>query len=319
MSLSSLRLSCVLENMFLIFSLLCIVQLLNVNENKRFKKGGARFLGCYPVYNYDAAIGSQDVKRARALQLHHECSRALSKELREFCMRSHAMQTGDGIWYDCVPRLAFLATDYQQARQHLAFSGSGCELCMCPFEELDRPGNNFPIRNFKDVLESLQRLADECLDDRGNIIYGKKKVIEAWQREHRMKFIDNGFTCLMDVDFDVIMGVPRDFLHFVLLGLFGEHIVDSSVHKVTESVGNEAYRQSALMNDEKMNMIWNRLAERMSQVTESESALTITVKMSKHFLKVYQHGAFKFTGARMHAVMLAIPFLLRGLIYEEVT
>ena len=120
-----------------------------------------------------------------------------------------------------------------------------------PFEELDVPGKKFPIRNFKDVLESLQRLADDCLDDNGNIIYEKKKVIEAWQREHRMKFIDNGFSCLLDVDFDVIMGVPRDFLHFVLLGLFGEHVVDSSVHQVTESVGNEVYRQSALMNDEK--------------------------------------------------------------------
>ena len=84
-------------------------------------------MGCYPVYNYDAATGSQAVKRERALQLHHACSRAISLELREFCMRSHAMQAGDGKWYaECVPRIAFLATDYQQARQHLAFAGSGC-------------------------------------------------------------------------------------------------------------------------------------------------------------------------------------------------
>jgi len=34
------------------------VTLLNVHESIRFKAGGVRYLGCFPVYDYDAAIGS---------------------------------------------------------------------------------------------------------------------------------------------------------------------------------------------------------------------------------------------------------------------
>ena len=55
--------------------LFCVspVILLNVHESMRFKAGGVRFLGCFLVYNYDAALGSRAVKSKRALQLHHYC------------------------------------------------------------------------------------------------------------------------------------------------------------------------------------------------------------------------------------------------------
>jgi len=97
----------------------------------------------------------------------------------------------------------------------------------------------------------------------------------------------------------------------------------------------------ALMNHEKMNAIWIRLAERLAQIIQDESGYTITAKMAKHFLKVnttvgqtlanflymltrtrggqvYQLGQSSFTGPRMHLVMLALPHALRGLIAEEV-
>ena len=110
-----------------------------------------------------------------------------------------------------------------------------------------------------------------------------------------MKFIDNGFAQLLGVDFDVLLGCPRDMLHHILLGLFGQHIVNSIMHLLKQALADPLYWRSggqgnpALMNDEKMNAIWNRLAERFAQVTQDESGYTITAKMAKHFLKVKIH------------------------------
>ena len=258
----------------------------------RLKAGGVRFLGCFPVYDYDAAIGSSATKSARSLQLHHDCCRVLSDAIFEFCRRSVQMRAGNGLVYDCVPRFAFISGDYEEVKMHVALCGCGCYLCECPAKRLDVSNRRWPLRSLGPVMRSMASLANDVLDDDGKVIRGMGKRIEDWERTWRMKFIDNGFARLLGVDFDVLLGCPRDMLHHILLGLFGQHIVNAIMHLLEQALADPLYWQSggqgnpALMNHEKMNAIWTRLADRLAQIIQDESGYTITAKMAKHFLKV---------------------------------
>ena len=112
--------------------------LLNINENKRFKEGAVRFLGCLPIYDHDASLlGSEAKKRSRSLELFHDCCSILSANILKFCEQRHTMLGSDGQNYVVVPRLAFVAADFQQIQQNLALVGHGCHVCECPQDELD--------------------------------------------------------------------------------------------------------------------------------------------------------------------------------------
>ena len=266
--------------------------LLNVHESMRFKAGGVRFLGCFPVYNYDAAIGSSAVKSARALQLHHDCCRALSDAIFEFCKSSVQMRAGNQLVYECTPRFAFMSGDFQEVKEHVALMGLGCYMCKCPTDQMHVFDRRWPLRRLGPVMRSMASLADDVLDNDGNVKWGKGKTVTDWERKWRMKFIENGFASLLGIGFDIFLGCPRDMLHHILLGLFGQHIVNSIMHLLKQALADPLYWQSggqgqpALMSDEKMNAIWNRLAERLALIIQDESGYTITAKMAKHFLKV---------------------------------
>jgi len=77
------------------------------------------------------------------------------------------MQAADGSIYEVVPRLAFVAADFQQIQQNVALVGRGCHVCECPYEELDRTGMQWPLRDLRNIMESLYSLADEVLDENG--------------------------------------------------------------------------------------------------------------------------------------------------------
>ncbi len=65
-----------------------------VTENKRFKEGGVWFLGCLPVYDYDASLlKSGDLKRDRALEIFHDCITVLASELKIACKQNHKIRT----------------------------------------------------------------------------------------------------------------------------------------------------------------------------------------------------------------------------------
>ena len=249
-------------------------------------------MGCFPVYDYDAAIGSSAVKSARALQLHHDCCRALSDAIFEFCKNTVQLRAGNRLVYECAPRLAFISGDYEEVKDHVALKGRGCYMCKCPAHRMDVSDRRWPLRRLGPVMRSMASLADEVLDDEGNVKRGKGRVITDWERKWRMKFIDNGFARLLGIDFDVFLGCLRDMLHHILLGLFGQHIVNAIMHLLQQALTDPLYWRSggpgdpALMSDEKMNAIWNRLAERLALIIQDESGYTINAKMAKHFLKV---------------------------------
>ena len=122
--------------------------LLNINENKRFKEGAVRFLGCLPITDYDASLlGSEAKQRNRAIELFHDCISVISADIAEFCNQQHTMLCGDGLNYVVLPRLAFVAADFQQIHQNLALAGSGCHVCECPKDSLDCTDRQWPLRD----------------------------------------------------------------------------------------------------------------------------------------------------------------------------
>ena len=251
-----------------------------------------RFLGCLPIYDYDASLlGSEGRKRARALELFHECIGIVSADIAEFCKQPHTMRCGDGNDYVVVPRLAFVAADFQQIQQNLALVGGGCHVCQCPKESLDCTDTLWPLRDSNETLESMFLLADEVLDTDGKVKRGGIKHIKEWEKKWGVKFMENGFAPLKRVGLDPHLCNPRDLLHHLTLGLYGEYIVNSTVHTLIfheSGLGNPHFWQvdRAPISDKKVKGIWTSLALRLANIREEDAGFTISSKMSKHFLKV---------------------------------
>ncbi len=73
--------------------------------------------------------------------------------------------------------------------------------------------------DWRECHQSLLRTADECLDDDGKVLYGKKKVIERWEQKTGLHFMHNSlFSLADDVGLLPVIGLPRDFLHCTRLG-----------------------------------------------------------------------------------------------------
>jgi hypothetical protein len=268
------------------------VTLLNINENKRFKKGAVRFLGCLPIYDHDASmLGSDAKKRNRALQLFHDCIGIVSADIAEFCKQRHTIRCGDGNDYVVIPRLAFVAADFQQIQQNMALSGGGCHVCECPHDSLDCTDTLWPLRDSRKTLDSMYLLADEVLNRDGDVIHGKRKVIKEWEKKWAVKFMENGFAVLHRLGLDPHLCNPRDLLHQLTLGLYGEYIVNSTTHTLIfaeSGLGNPHFWQGDRppINDVKVKAIWTSLAVRLSNIREEDAGFTISAKMSNHFLKV---------------------------------
>ncbi len=100
--------------------------LLNITEQKRFKEGGVRFLGCLPIYDYDSSLIRSAANRSRrAREMFHDAMALLSNELRIACGQNHKMRAGNGREYLVVPRLAFVAADFQQIQQNTSYRALG--------------------------------------------------------------------------------------------------------------------------------------------------------------------------------------------------
>jgi hypothetical protein len=66
-------------------------------------------------------------------------------------------------------------------------------------------------------------LADKILNPDGTVKYGKKKLIKEWEQKWGVKFMENGFADLHRHGLDPHLCNPRDLLHQIPLGLYGEY------------------------------------------------------------------------------------------------
>ena len=80
--------------------------------------------------------------------------------------------------------------------------------CECPFESLDDTTQRCPLRNTRDTIKSMYILANKVLNTDGSVKYGKKKVIEQWEKEHKTEFLENSFAPLLKFGFDIGLGSP---------------------------------------------------------------------------------------------------------------
>ena len=52
------------------------------------------------------------------------------------------------------------------------------------------------------------------------VIYGKGKVIAKWEQKHGMHFMYNSvFEFADEIGLDPVIGMPRDFFYWIILGL----------------------------------------------------------------------------------------------------
>ena len=207
-------------------------------------------------------------------------------------------------------RFAYAVGDQLGQDKLLCKLGRGCTLCGCPGKKLDSTDRVWPLRDASAILRSMQRIAAECLNDAGEVRHGKLGKIRAWEKENRMRFGSNSFLQLVNLGFHATVMTSRCFLHLIILGIFGRHLVAAIIYLIA-SVITMAGEQAAIRG------VLRRLAQRLSSVRADESCLTISPKFALHFLKVYEQGKSSFTGDRMMYIILVLPYLLRDIAGPE--
>ncbi len=137
----------------------------------------------------------------------------LSSDILELREQKHTMRGSDRHSHVMVPRLAFVAADFQQIQQNLALDSGGQHVCECKKDSPDCTDTQWPLRDSRKALESMYLLADEVLRPDGTIKYGKKKIISDWEKHLGVRFMENGFSILSRIGFDQHVCNPRYLLH----------------------------------------------------------------------------------------------------------
>ena len=181
--------------------------------------------------------------------------------------------------------------DGHAQNKHLAKISKGCCVCMVPsYEELNRTDQTLPVLDCHDILHSLHTtsftpcssLAADCLDDAGEVKRGEMKVVKAWERSNRMRFSPNWLLEMVkDLHFHVILFTPRDFLHAIILGPVGYHIIRAIIYLIDSVIIRpelcSAYGgRPAPVPKCAVNNVLKRLARRMASTRGYESCLTHT-------------------------------------------
>ena len=299
--------------------------LLNIDESKRFKKGAFRFWGCLPVYQAEAATNAGatiDQVRKRIAEVHQAGLHVVLEAIKEigspapYRFANGEVHVGEG-------RLAFFMGDQPAHDKHAAKKSKSCRMCGAPHDKLADTDEVWPLIDWRACKLSMLRTAATCLDDDGKVIYGKMKVITAWEKKYGMHFMHNSvFEFADEIGLDPVLGLPRDFLHWIILGLFGYHIVKAIIYLISKIILADAYltahvNRPAPVNQTTMHHVLQRLARRLASITADESCLTISQEFAQHFLKVYENGKSSFTGPRMTYLILVLPYVMVDLVGIE--
>ena len=303
---------------------LLTVTVLNNDETKRFKKGGNRFWGCLPIYKRAAAINagrSDEWIKRREAEMNRESMAVLVSQIRKL-RKPRPWLFADGVTRMGVCRLAYTIGDQPAQDKLLSKLTKGCSVCWAGAHDLDSTERVWPLRDSAKLLRSMRRVAAECLDDEGEVIYGKGKVIQDWEKKHRMRFGSNSVLELLDLGFHCTLFTPRCFLHHIVIGLFGNHIIRAIIYLIWSFISLAIYCQAyggrkAPAKDSSIKSVLKRWAKRLSSVKGDESCLTITEEFSQHFRKVFEEGKSSFTGDRMIQIMLVLPYMLRDIAGPE--
>ena len=211
---------------------LCSATLLHIDESKRFKKGAYRFWGCIPKYDNAAAKAegkSDEWIRRRSAEVHSAAMHPVVERIREF-FEAQPYLFAVGVTRLAAGRPAIIIGDQPGQDKLLSKVMKGCSVCCAPFDELDSTDKEWLLRESCELLQSMQRIAAECLNEAGEVKHGKRQVLADWERDNRIHVGSNAILELVDLGFDALLQLPRCFLHLVILGLFGHHIIKAILH-----------------------------------------------------------------------------------------
>ena len=277
------------------------------------------------MYKTEAATNAgatPEKARKRGAEVHQAGLHLVLEAIRELCAPS-PYRFANGEVYTGEVRLAFFMGDQPAHNKHVGWRSNGCRMCSAPHDRLADTDEIWPLFDWRACHRSLQRHALSCLDDDGNVIYGKGIVISNWERRYGVHFMYTSvFEFADEIGLDPVMGLPRDFLHWIILGLFGYHIVKAIIYLITQTILADVYLtahggQRAPVNQQTMNHVLQRLARRLASIEADDSCLTITPEYAQHFLKVYELGKSSFTGTRMTYLILVLPYVMTDLVGDE--
>jgi hypothetical protein len=129
------------------------------------------------------------------------------------------------------------------------------------------------------------------------------------------------------VNFDVILSAPKEELHQLLLGLYGEHLLPATMYEIEKVLRSpdtiRGYDKNGaalyIISKARLKNVYARLRNRLSSVDSSTSTIEISTDYAAHFYDMYikKHDGKHMTGDRMKILMLNLPFLLRDLLEPE--
>jgi len=110
------------------------------------------------------------------------------------------------------------------------------------------------------------------------------------------------------------------------LGLFGKHICNAIVHKISTTLRNDRLIKGLtedgnpryIISEAALENVYDRLCERLQQFHSSHAGFQLTSKYTAHFKNVFLNGKGTFTAGRMVMLMPAIIFVLRDLLTPEI-
>jgi hypothetical protein len=128
--------------------------------------------------------------------------------------------------------------------------------------------------------------------------------------------------------FDAILSAPKEELHQLLIGLYGEHLLPATMYEIEKTLRNpntiRGFDKNGapiyIISKQRLKIVFSRLRNRLSSLDSSTSTIEVSTEYASHFYDMYirQHDGKHMTGDRMKILMLNLPLLMRDLLRPEV-
>ena len=116
-------------------------------------------------------------------------------------------------------------------------------------------------------------------------------------------------------------------MHMATIGLFGKHICNSIVYKISNTLRNDVLIKELtedgspryIISEAALENVYDSLCKRLQHFHRSHAGFQLTSKYTVHFKRVFLTGTGTFTAGRMVSLMPAIIFvLLHDLLKPEI-
>ena len=143
--------------------------------------------------------------------------------------------------------------------------------------------------------------------------------------KHKLRPENAYFNAL---EFDAILSAPKEELHQLLIGLYGEQLLTATMYEIEQTLRGPdtitGYDKNKapiyIISKKRLKNVFARLRNRLSSLDSSTSTIEISTEYAAHFFDMYikKHDGKHMTGDSMKVLMLNLPFLLRDLLEPEV-